>query len=64
MAVFLIKLYQLLNTAKVQLLLTVFGYASVCHHQPSCSQYTLEHIRTHGTMQGLGKGLWRVLTCW
>lgn len=59
-----ISLYQNLAAIKVQLLQSAFGYASVCHHQPSCSRYTQDQIKQHGTIVGLWRGLGRLATCW
>ena len=34
-----------------------------CRYHPTCSQYALEAIRTHGAMRGIGLGLCRILRC-
>ncbi|MBR5376534.1 MAG: membrane protein insertion efficiency factor YidD [Lachnospiraceae bacterium] len=34
-----------------------------CPYIPSCSTYTEEAIRVHGTVKGLLLGLWRILRC-
>ena len=34
-----------------------------CRYHPTCSQYTLEAVRIHGAMRGLGLGLRRILRC-
>lgn len=39
-----------------------FGYGS-CRFTPTCSQYMIEALQTHGVVKGLGLGLWRILRC-
>jgi len=34
-----------------------------CKYYPSCSQYAVIAIRTHGTLRGTGMALWRILRC-
>lgn len=34
-----------------------------CKYYPSCSQYAIIAIRTHGTLRGTGLALWRILRC-
>ncbi len=34
-----------------------------CKYYPSCSQYAIIAIRTHGTLRGTGMALWRILRC-
>jgi len=34
-----------------------------CKYYPSCSEYTIEAIRVHGPLKGLGLGAWRILRC-
>jgi putative membrane protein insertion efficiency factor len=34
-----------------------------CRYYPSCSNYSLQAIRTHGPIKGLALTLWRVLRC-
>ncbi len=57
-------LYQTLEQIKHQVLITVFGYHSVCKHRPTCSQFTLNAMQQDGTIIGLYKGILRILSCW
>jgi putative membrane protein insertion efficiency factor len=34
-----------------------------CKYYPSCSQYAIIAIRTHGSLRGTGMALWRILRC-
>ena len=34
-----------------------------CRFVPTCSQYMLEALRTHGLFKGLLLGLWRLCRC-
>ena len=34
-----------------------------CKYYPSCSQYAVIAIRTHGALRGTGLALWRILRC-
>jgi uncharacterized protein len=34
-----------------------------CRFHPTCSSYTVEAVREHGALRGLGLGIWRVLRC-
>lgn len=34
-----------------------------CRHVPSCSEYCLEALRTHGALSGTWLGLCRLLRC-
>ncbi|MGD9129419.1 MAG: membrane protein insertion efficiency factor YidD [Candidatus Woesebacteria bacterium] len=60
----IIKFYQHLAKIKEQILFSVFGYVSVCKHNPSCSQYAIVEIKKHGTIVGLIRALWRIISCW
>ena len=39
----------------------VFG--DCCRFSPSCSNYMIEALRTHGVLKGLALGTWRILRC-
>ncbi|MFW5971732.1 MAG: membrane protein insertion efficiency factor YidD [Desulfovermiculus sp.] len=45
-----------------QRLVSPFFPAS-CRFIPSCSEYTLQALFTHGIFRGLGLALWRILRC-
>ena len=34
-----------------------------CRFEPTCSAYTLEAVREHGAVRGLGLGVRRILRC-
>lgn len=34
-----------------------------CRFTPSCSQYAIDAIRTHGAIVGSGYAIWRILRC-
>lgn len=38
------------------------GYGC-CRFTPTCSNYMVEALQTHGPLRGLGLGLWRILRC-
>jgi hypothetical protein len=52
--VWLVRLYQRLISPYV---------GPCCRYAPSCSQYAIEALRTHGVMRGLALAAWRVLRC-
>lgn len=60
----LFYIYLGLEKAKHQVLITVFGYHSVCKHRPTCSYFTIKAIKEDGTIVGLYKGLKRIISCW
>ena len=37
--------------------------SNTCRHLPTCSEYTIEAINTHGVFKGILKGAYRVLRC-
>lgn len=38
-------------------------FAPTCRYYPSCSQYAVEALRTHGAIRGAGLAGWRLLRC-
>jgi len=34
-----------------------------CKYHPSCSQYAIDALRTHGLVVGSAKAAWRLLRC-
>ena len=34
-----------------------------CRFTPSCSEYMLQAIESHGVLRGISKGIWRILRC-
>ena len=36
---------------------------STCKYYPTCSNYALEAINTHGVLVGILLGVWRILRC-
>jgi putative membrane protein insertion efficiency factor len=55
-----LRLYQwLLSPAKTVL----FGPASRCRYTPSCSEYALEAVRTHGACRGIWLAVGRLCRC-
>jgi hypothetical protein len=58
--IFLVRLYRLtLSPAKAFL----FGPAAQCRFQPSCSQYAIEALKTHGAITGGWLAAKRVCRC-
>ena len=41
----------------------IFGPASRCRFEPSCSQYALEALRRHGLLRGTWLAMKRLLRC-
>jgi len=35
----------------------------MCRFSPTCSQYAIEAIETHGILRGSGLALWRIARC-
>ena len=36
---------------------------NTCRHLPTCSEYTIEAIKTYGVFKGIIKGVYRILRC-
>ena len=36
---------------------------NTCKYHPSCSQYALDALHTHGLVKGSAKAVWRLLRC-
>ena len=34
-----------------------------CRYLPTCSEYTIECLRTYGLIKGISKGIKRILSC-
>jgi putative membrane protein insertion efficiency factor len=49
----LIRLYQRLSRV----------LPGVCRFHPTCSEYMIQAVQTHGLLRGLRLGLWRILRC-
>lgn len=60
----LFTLYSFTPYLREQLLVTVFGYKSVCKHHPTCSEYAKQQVAEKGLLRGSLFGVKRVLTCW
>ncbi len=60
--ILLIRTYQFLSHI-FRPLFAIFFTPSVCRFTPSCSQYALEAIARHGTLQGLRLSLHRLSRC-
>ena len=52
--ILLIKIYQLFISPLLP---------GVCRYRPTCSQYMIEALRTHGPAKGLYLGIKRILRC-
>lgn len=50
-----IRLYRYMFSA-------LLGYGK-CRFHPTCSQYGIEAIETHGSLRGLALTIWRILRC-
>ena len=55
-----IRIYQLTLSP---LLVALGGPGSGCRFQPSCSEYFLQAIESHGTVRGIFLGLKRIARC-
>ncbi len=54
-----IRLYQLTLSP----LLAVISPAPICRYNPSCSQYALEAVRSHGALYGIWLATKRLARC-
>ena len=36
---------------------------NTCRHLPTCSEYTIESIKTYGVFKGIIKGAYRIFRC-
>ena len=36
---------------------------NTCRHLPTCSEYKIDAIKTHGVFKGMTKGAYRILRC-
>ncbi|MDD2917317.1 MAG: membrane protein insertion efficiency factor YidD [Candidatus Gracilibacteria bacterium] len=59
----LIRLYQKYLSPDHSLWARAMNRPPYCKHIPSCSDYTIEAIEKKGVIQGILKGLWRILRC-
>jgi putative membrane protein insertion efficiency factor len=58
--IFLVRVYRVtLSPAKM----FIFGPTAVCRFQPSCSQYAIEALKTHGAVAGGWLAAKRVCRC-
>lgn len=57
---FSISFYQLVISG---LLKQMLGVRSFCRFTPSCSEYTKQSVQQYGILQGLKKGIIRLLHC-
>ena len=62
-AISIIRGYQLIRPAYEQLLISVFGSVSECKQTPTCSEYTIQAIKRHGTITGVTLGVKRIIAC-
>jgi putative membrane protein insertion efficiency factor len=46
-----------------QICLSPFLFAPCCRFYPSCSEYTIEAIKTHGPVRGSFMGIKRIFRC-
>ncbi|HCC84552.1 MAG TPA: hypothetical protein DEP87_02625 [Candidatus Pacebacteria bacterium] len=60
----LVKIYRWLWLIKHQILVSGFGFSSYCKHSPTCSEFWLLEVKSHGTIAGSWRGFLRLLSCW
>jgi len=39
------------------------GPMAGCRYSPTCSQYFIEAVQTHGVLKGCALGIWRIMRC-
>jgi len=59
----LIALVRLYQCTLGRLLCVLGGGHSVCIYEPSCSNYMIQALETHGAIRGTLLGLWRICRC-
>jgi putative membrane protein insertion efficiency factor len=52
--VFLLRIYQIHVSP---------AFPPTCRFYPSCSQYAVEALHTHGVLRGIGLTTWRLMRC-
>ena len=62
-SILVVRGYQRARPAIDQVVLSVFGHVSSCKHTPTCSEYTVDQIKAHGTIAGIRLGVARILSC-
>ncbi len=55
LALFLIRTYQVTLSPRFS--------GGACRFTPTCSQYAIEAIETHGLIKGSALAFWRILRC-
>lgn len=53
----------LINTVRLYQRYISPGLPARCRYYPTCSQYTIDAIQTHGTVKGVAMGTARILRC-
>ncbi len=43
--------------------ISVLKCKPTCRFYPTCSQYAIDALKTHGTFIGLALSIWRILRC-
>jgi len=59
----LIRFYQKTDFFHNQLFKTLFLTDKVCKFNPTCSEYTYQAVKRHGSFKGLWLGLKRIIRC-
>jgi len=58
----IVVIHRFLTPLKTSLLITFWGQASQCRHQPTCSEYLLQQVQQKG-WRGFPLGLQRIMSC-